>query len=222
MSRNVRELGELTFMVGPKTGTRDRLGRGLLPEGVAELAVLGGASAVLLEKDGVAVTASRLRSTLGRYWFPQNRRPLIVVRDDLAAAVDIQGDGFLMEQNGATPAAVRRVVGEDMLLGVTARTPNQAIHAPEVVDYLFVDLFSHPPPRKGGSIVDVFERIVEAAGDIPVIATIDTDTVDAEAAARLAINAGAKGIASGAPEKEKDGDIKLAAHRLRQIARDYK
>jgi thiamine-phosphate diphosphorylase len=62
---------------------------------------------------------------------------LFIVNDDPALAAEVMADGVHVGQDDMEAASVRSILGSDMIVGVTAKTVQQAIRAEEAgADYL--------------------------------------------------------------------------------------
>lgn len=93
-----------------------------------EDALRGGATCVQLrEKDSDCDTflaeAFRLRELCTRYNVP------LIINDNVEIARAVGADGIHVGQSDMDARDVRALVGEDMIIGVTAKTPEQAIRA---------------------------------------------------------------------------------------------
>lgn len=106
---------------------RSWLGSQTLYEQV-ESAIKGGATCVQLrEKEADYETfrkeARKLRELCSRYGVP------LIINDNVALALEIGADGIHVGQSDLDARLVRAMVGEEMILGVTAKTVEQAIKA---------------------------------------------------------------------------------------------
>ena len=103
-----------------------------------EDALAGGATCIQLrekELDQAAFLAEavELKALCGRYGVP------LIVNDEVEVAVRSGADGVHIGQHDAAAAEVRRRIGPDMLLGVSAQTVEQAVKAErDGADYLGV------------------------------------------------------------------------------------
>lgn len=62
---------------------------------------------------------------------------LLIVNDDVEAAIACGADGMHVGQSDMSPAATRAKIGPDMILGLSVETPARAAAAdPKIVDYV--------------------------------------------------------------------------------------
>lgn len=114
---------------------RSWVGRKTLPEQV-EAALKGGATCVQLrekELDEAAFLAEamELKALCRRYGVP------LIINDNVEIALRCGADGIHVGQEDMAARDVRALVGDDMILGVTAKTVEQAIAAQRAgADYL--------------------------------------------------------------------------------------
>ncbi len=118
----------------------------------------------------------------------------MLVNDRVEIALESGADGVHLGPDDAAPAQARRELGDRAIVGATANTLDQAIHASRMpVDYLGVGpVFgtsskADPAPALG---LDLLERIVETV-EIPVIAIGNITVADVCSV----LEAGAYGIA---------------------------
>ena len=101
-----------------------------------EEALRGGATLVQLrekqlDEQALLREATGLARLCHRYGVP------LIVNDDVRVAMKSGADGVHVGQDDMEAAAVRRLLGPDMILGVTAKTVEQALRAQEAgADYL--------------------------------------------------------------------------------------
>jgi thiamine-phosphate pyrophosphorylase len=140
-------------------------------EEVAEAALRGGATILQLREkdldhDAFLREALGLKSLCGRYSVP------LIVNDDVEIALESGADGVHIGQHDAPAAEVRRRIGPDMLLGVSAQTVEQALQAErDGADYLGVGaVFSTgTKPDADDVSYSALKAICEAVS-IPVVA----------------------------------------------------
>jgi thiamine-phosphate pyrophosphorylase len=117
----------------------------------------------------------------------------LVVNDRIDVAMALSADGVHLGRGSLTVGQTRRLVGEQMLLGVSVHGEREAKEAEgEGADYLILGtVFETPshPGRKGGGLGLVTE--VAAAVKIPVVAIGGIDAGNAGAV----FAAGASGVA---------------------------
>jgi len=101
-----------------------------------EEAILGGVSCVQLREknlpeDEFLDEALRLRALCRRYEIP------LIINDNVKIAIACHADGVHVGQEDWDPVQVRKAVGPDMWIGVTAKTVEQALAAQKAgADYL--------------------------------------------------------------------------------------
>lgn len=95
-----------------------------------------------------------------------------IINDDVDVAVKCGADGVHIGQNDMAAEKVRQIIGEDMILGVSAQTPEQAVKAEEAgADYLGVGAV-FPTSTKSDALSVSYETLKEicASVSIPVVA----------------------------------------------------
>jgi thiamine-phosphate pyrophosphorylase len=149
-------------------------------EECVEQAILGGCTVVQLREKTVSsrefyMTALRLREITARL-----KVPLIINdRADIALAVD--ADGVHIGQEDLPYDAVRRIVGQDKIVGVSASNLTEALTAAEMgADYLGVGAMFATNTKANANPMSMDElRRIRAEVNIPivVIGGINKDTV---------------------------------------------
>ena len=185
------------------------LGSRTLPQAVEE-AILGGATFIQLREKRLDTSAcieaaQQIKAVTDRYQIP------FVVNDDVQAALACGADGVHIGQEDMQAADVRRMIGPDKILGVSAQTVEQALLAQaNGADYLGVGaVFSTSTKADAAEVpYDVLRAICQAVL-IPVIAIggIKTDNVRALQNSGIVGVAVVSGIFAAA-------DIKAAASEL--------
>ncbi len=186
---------------------------------IVQAAIRGGATVVQLrEKEA----STRAMIELGQALLEITRAagiPLIV-NDRVDVALAIGAEGVHVGQDDMPAAMARRLIGPDRILGVSARTVEEAIQAQrDGADYLGAgDVFGTPTKPDAGAPIGVegLARIARAVS-IPVVAIGGVTPQNASAA----IEAGAVGVAVisavvGAPDPE------AAARRLREVVEAHR
>ena len=185
-------------------------GRTLLSQ--VEEALRGGATCMQLrekelDRGAFLEEALALKSLCGRYRVP------LIVNDAVDVAVACGADGVHIGQHDAPAAEVRRRIGPDMLLGVSAQTVEQALKAErDGADYLGVGaVFSTGTKLDADDVSFDTLRAICAAVSIPVVAIggITKDNIS-----RLA-GSGIDGIAVVSAIFAQE-DIEAAARALRE------
>ena len=140
-------------------------------EEAAEAALRGGATILQLrEKDlphgEFLREALALKTLCARYGVP------LIVNDDVDIALKCGADGVHIGQHDAPAAEVRRRIGQDMLLGVSAQTVEQAVMAErDGADYLGVGaVFSTGTKLDADDVSYDTLQAICAAVSIPVVA----------------------------------------------------
>lgn len=114
---------------------RSWTGRQTLTQQV-EAALRGGATCVQLrekemERDALVALARELKALCARYGVP------LLINDDAALALEVDADGVHVGQEDMAAQEARRLIGPDRILGVTAKTVEQALAAQAAgADYL--------------------------------------------------------------------------------------
>lgn len=159
----------------------------------ARLAVAGGATMVQLrDKHGgtarMIETGKILKEAL------RGTGALLVVNDDVAAAIEIGADALHIGQDDMDAATARAMIGPDMILGLSVETEELALAAdPSLVDYVGVGpVFATPTKADHKQPIgfDGLARLVKAAR-VPCVAI---GGLKAEHAGAV-LAAGAEGLA---------------------------
>lgn len=181
----------------------------------AEDALRGGATCMqlrekALDRDSFLAEAVALKAICARFGVP------LIVNDDVEIALACGADGVHIGQHDAPAAEVRRRIGPDMLLGVSAQTVAQAVRAErDGADYLGVGaVFSTGTKPDADDVSYDTLRAICAAVSIPVVAIggVTRDNV-----ARLA-GSGVDGVAVVSAIFAAE-DIEAAARGLRAAVR---
>lgn len=136
-----------------------------------EEALLGGATFVQLREKHVAeetfvADAVELKALCGRYGVP------FVINDNVEIAKEVDADGVHVGQKDMEAGRVREILGPDKILGVSARTVEQALLAErQGADYLGVGAVFQTGTKSDARQLEheVLREICEAV-QIPVIA----------------------------------------------------
>lgn len=143
----------------------------------------------------------------------EHKVPLII-NDNVQFAIDIDADGVHLGQDDMNPAEARKLLGADKIIGVTAKTVEQAKKAQaDGADYLGSGaVFGSTTKLNAKPMTKELLREITAAVDIPVVAI---GGINADNAATLK-GTGIAGIAVvGAIFA--NADIKAAARKLAEI-----
>ncbi|MBR3420813.1 MAG: thiamine phosphate synthase [Ruminococcus sp.] len=181
-----------------------------------ELALQGGVTCVQLrdkelDTDELADEARRLVTICHRYGAP------LIVNDDYRAAMLAGADGVHVGIEDAPVAEIRRIAGEDFIIGATAKTVEQARAAQKMgADYLGVGaVFPSPTKKNAIRITPDILREITASVKLPVTAI---GGITAKNVSEIA-GCGQRGIAVVSAIFAAD-DVKAAAELLRQKAEE--
>lgn len=145
-------------------------GRQTLMEQV-EAAIRGGATCIQLREkelleDEFLAEAMEMKKLCARYSVP------FIVNDNVEIALKCGADGIHVGQKDMEAGNVRALVGDDMLIGVSAQTVEQALAAEAAgADYLGVGaVFGTTTKLDANSVCHETVRKICAAVSIPVVA----------------------------------------------------
>ena len=185
-----------------------------LPE-QAEAAIRGGATCIQLrekELDGDAFLqeAMEMKALCSRYGVP------LFINDNVDVAIACRADGVHIGQHDAPAAEVRRRIGPDMMLGVSAQTVEQALKAQaDGADCLGVGaVFSTGTKPDADDVSRDTLKAICGAVNIPVVAIGGINRDNIRALAGSGIDGVAVVSAIFAAE-----DIEQAARELRDTVR---
>ena len=159
----------------------------------ARLAVVGGVTLVQLRDKGASPaqmidTGRALKAALAGTGVP------LIVNDDVEAAIAIGADGLHVGQDDRDALTARRLIGPDMILGLSVETEALAAAVdPAVVDYVGagpVFATQTKPAHKPPVGMEGLARLV-AATSLPAVAIGGLKTGHVEAV----LKAGARGVA---------------------------
>lgn len=119
-----------------------------------------------LDEEALIAEAVRVKGICRKYGVP------LIVNDDYRAALAAGADGVHVGAQDAPVAEIRAMAGEDLIIGATAKTVEQAKAAQAAgADYLGVGaVFPSPTKRDAIRITNEQLREIAAAVDIPVAA----------------------------------------------------
>ena len=135
-----------------------------------EKAILGGCTLVQLrEKDLSSIdfykTAVELRRLTDKHNIP------LIINDRIDIAIAVGADGVHIGQSDIPAAVSRKILGDNMVLGVSAGSVSEALQAvSDGADYLGIGAMFHTGTKEDAKIVtmDELRRIREVAG-IPIV-----------------------------------------------------
>jgi thiamine-phosphate diphosphorylase len=164
--RDLRGILRLYLVTDPELCSR----HGLL-ETVRD-AVRGGVSVVQL-RDKTATTSALVEMGLDLAAVLADTGVPLVVNDNVEAAIAIGADGVHVGQGDMKVEEVRRLVGPDMILGLSCETVEDAIQAPaDLVDYIGVSPVFATPTKTDHSLAVGIDglRAIAAATPLPKVA----------------------------------------------------
>lgn len=154
-----------------------------------ELAILGGCTMVQLRESNISSldfyrSAKEIKRITDRYSIPL----IINNRADIASAVDAAG--VHIGQNDIPASAVRKMIGRNMLLGVSASTLQEAVQAQEDgADYLGVGAMFPTKTKKDARLVSMSELcVIRQAVQIPIVVIGGIHTGNAVEFAKLGVD----------------------------------
>ncbi|MBP5362900.1 MAG: thiamine phosphate synthase [Ruminococcus sp.] len=181
-----------------------------------ELALQGGVTCIQLRDkelatDDLVSEARILIPICHRYGVP------LIVNDDYHAAMLSGADGVHVGIEDAPVAEIRRIVGEDFIIGATAKTVEQACSAQKMgADYLGVGaVFPSPTKKNAVRITPEILKEIASCVDIPICAI---GGITAENVSEIN-GCGQKGIAVVSAVFASD-DVRSAAELLRKKAEE--
>lgn len=163
--KSTKEMMKL-YAVTDRTWVR---GRSLLEQ--VELALKGGVTCVQLrekelDKDNFLEEAREMKKLCKSYNVP------FIINDDVRVAILSNADGIHVGQSDMEARNVREMVGQEMVIGVSVQTVEQAIKAKEAgADYLGVGAVFNTSTKLDADITshDTLKAICSEV-DIPVVA----------------------------------------------------
>ena len=138
---------------------------------VVEEAISGGATLIQLREKSLGYEAFKyqaleIQSLCRKYDVP------FIVNDNVELAVEVNADGVHVGQEDMNAANVRELIGADKILGVSVRTPEEAVLAEQQgADYLGAGAVFHTGSKSDA--VDISHETLKAicsAVNIPVVA----------------------------------------------------
>ncbi len=146
-----------------------------------EMAIKGGITMVQLrekdlDKETFRRESDRIRDLCKNYNIP------FIVNDNVEIAIETGADGIHVGQSDMEVGSVRKLIGEDMILGVSAQTVEQALIAESKgADYLGVGAIFPTNSKDDADSVSIEElKAICKAVNIPVVAIggIDNKNID--------------------------------------------
>ena len=95
----------------------------------------------------------------------------LIINDDVEIAIECDADGVHVGQDDLTAAEVRRRIGPDRILGVTAKTTDQAVKAwKDGADYLGSGAV-FPSPTKKNALGITMDQLSAICSSVPIPVT---------------------------------------------------
>lgn len=134
----------------------------------ARLAVAGGATMVQL-RDKHGGTARMIETGLALREILKGAGALLVINDDVEAAIAIGADGLHIGQDDMGPATARAMIGPDMILGLSAESKALAAAIdPAIVDYAGIGPVFATPTKADHKQPIGFDGLARLAKTAPV------------------------------------------------------
>lgn len=188
-------------------------------EQAVEQAILGGVTLVQLREKAIASKAFyeralRIKAICHHYNVP------LLINDRVDIALAVEADGVHIGQSDLPCGVVRQILGKDKIIGVSARTAQQAIQAQaDGADYLGVGAMFATSTKQDAKTVSV-ETLndIRQSVSIPIVAIggINHTTLPALQQALQAADTSIDGVAVvSAILGQKD--VKLASEKLKEM-----
>lgn len=188
-------------------------------EQAVEQAILGGVTLVQLREKAIASKefyerALRIKAICHRYNVP------LLINDRVDIALAVEADGVHIGQSDLPCGVVRQILGKDKIIGVSARTAQQAIQAQaDGADYLGVGAMFATSTKQDAQTVTIASLTqIRQAVTIPIVAIggINHTTLPALQQALQSAETSIDGVAVvSAILGQKD--VKLASEQLKDM-----
>ena len=188
-------------------------------EQAVEQAILGGVTLVQLREKAIASKAFyeralRIKAICHRYNVP------LLINDRVDIALAVEADGVHIGQSDLPCGVVRQILGKDKIIGVSARTVQQAIQAQaDGADYLGVGAMFATSTKQDAQTVTIASLTqIRQAVTLPIVAIggINHTTLPALQQALQAADTSIDGVAVvSAILGQKD--VKLASQQLKEM-----
>ena len=188
-------------------------------EQAVEQAILGGVTLVQLREKAIASKAFyeralRIKAICHHYNVP------LLINDRVDIALAVEADGVHIGQSDLPCGVVRQILGKDKIIGVSARTAQQAIQAQaDGADYLGVGAMFATSTKQDAQTVTIASLTqIRQAVTLPIVAIggINHTTLPALQQALQAADTSIDGVAVvSAILGQKD--VKLASQQLKEI-----
>lgn len=188
-------------------------------EQAVEQAILGGVTLVQLREKAIASKefyerALRIKAICHHYNVP------LLINDRVDIALAVEADGVHIGQSDLPCGVVRQILGKDKIIGVSARTAQQAIQAQaDGADYLGVGAMFATSTKQDAQTVTIASLTqIRQAVTLPIVAIggINHTTLPALQQALQAADTSIDGVAVvSAILGQKD--VKLASEKLKEM-----
>lgn len=188
-------------------------------EQAVEQAILGGVTLVQLREKAIASKAFyeralRIKAICHHYNVP------LLINDRVDIALAVEADGVHIGQSDLPCGVVRQILGKDKIIGVSARTVQQAIQAQaDGADYLGVGAMFATSTKQDAQTVTIASLMqIRQAVTLPIVAIggINHTTLPALQQALQAADTSIDGVAVvSAILGQKD--VKLASEQLKEM-----
>ena len=188
-------------------------------EQAVEQAILGGVTLVQLREKAIASKefyerALRIKAICHRYNVP------LLINDRVDIALAVEADGVHIGQSDLPCRVVRQILGKDKIIGVSARTAQQAIQAQaDGADYLGVGAMFATSTKQDAQTVTIASLTqIRQAVTIPIVAIggINHTTLPALQQALQAADTSIDGVAVVSANLGQK-DVKLASEKLKEM-----
>ncbi|VXB83759.1 Thiamine-phosphate synthase [Enhydrobacter sp. 8BJ] len=191
-------------------------------EQAVEQAILGGVTLVQLREKAIASKefyerALRIKAICHRYNVP------LLINDRVDIALAVEADGVHIGQSDLPCGVVRQILGKDKIIGVSARTAQQAIQAQaDGADYLGVGAMFATSTKQDAQTVTIASLTqIRQAVTLPIVAIggINHNTLPALQQVLQAADTSIDGVAVvSAILGQKD--VKLASQQLKEMIKN--
>ena len=188
-------------------------------EQAVEQAILGGVTLVQLREKAIASKefyerALRIKAICHRYNVP------LLINDRVDIALAVEADGVHIGQSDLPCRVVRQILGKDKIIGVSARTAQQAIQAQaDGADYLGVGAMFATSTKQDAQTVTIASLTqIRQAVTLPIVAIggINHTTLPALQQALQAADTSIDGVAVVSANLGQK-DVKLASEKLKEM-----
>ena len=191
-------------------------------EQAVEQAILGGVTLVQLREKAIASKefyehALRIKAICHHYNVP------LLINDRVDIALAVEADGVHIGQSDLPCGVVRQILGKDKIIGVSARTAQQAIQAQaDGADYLGVGAMFATSTKQDATVSVETLNDIRQSVTLPIVAIggINHTTLPALQQALKAAETSTDGVIDGVAVVSAilgQKDVKLASEQLKEI-----